>query len=89
MTESRASEQERIVLVGRRYKHTGTTWSEWDRPFGEVVDAIAERAKDRTASGHPDEVIEVIVVRRAVVRAEVTVTEVAGSPPSADGGDRG
>lgn len=64
---------ERMVLVGRRYSGLSNSWNEWDKPFDEVVDAVTERAADRKASGHPDEIVEVVVVRRARVMAEITV----------------
>ena len=83
---------ERKVLVGRIYTSINTTWNEHpDTTFDAAVQRIAEKAKDSKASGHPDEVIEVIVVRRARVRAEVSVEVVDSEPaPNGDiGGDRG
>ena len=64
---------ERMVLVGRIYSHMATTWREWDRPFEEVIEEIKTRALDGKVNASPDEIVEVIIVRRARVRGEITV----------------
>lgn len=80
-----ASAYERVVLVVTRYGKTTSNWAEWpDKTFEEVAEAIAERAKDRKASGQPSEVLEVQVVRRAVVKADITVEEVPVQTPERD-----
>lgn len=76
----------RVVFAVTRYSQISNTWSEWpDKTFEEVVAAVAERAQDRKANGHPTEVVEAVIVRRAIVRADITVEEIAvGTPTGAD-----
>lgn len=68
---------DRKVLVGRIYKSMNTSWSEWpDKTFEEVCEAIGERREDGKVNAAPDEIIEVVVVRRAVIKGEIRVEEV-------------
>lgn len=66
----------RKVLVGRSYSSMKTNWAEWDSSFEDVCGTISKRREDGKVNDAPDEIIEVIVVRRAVVRGEIHVEEV-------------
>lgn len=66
---------ERKVLVGRHYGSLSQTWTEWknDKTFRDVIGEIGDRRSNDKLSAVPDQIIEVIVVRRASVRGELTV----------------
>lgn len=61
------ADEERKVLVGRTYESLSNDWQEpKDKTFEEACQEIEEKAK-----GYSSEIIEVIVVRRAVVNVSV------------------
>lgn len=64
---------ERKVLTARIYTATSTSWSEWKSSFEECCEEMARRRGDVKPSTLPDEIIEVQVIRRARVHAEITV----------------
>lgn len=80
-----ATVQERKVLVGTVYGSISTTWHEHDGTIEEVVEKQRERWQEREPRHTGTEVIEVIVTRRFVVRAEVEVVE-ADAPTASEGG---
>lgn len=68
--------EERKVLVGT--VHSGalsTTWWEHDGTIEDVVEKERERWREREPRHTGTEVLEVVVVRRFRVRAEVEVVE--------------
>lgn len=67
---------ERKVLVGTVYGNLGTTWYEHEGPIEEVVEGQRKRWEEREPRHTGTEVIEVIVTRRFVVKAEVEVVEI-------------
>lgn len=72
-----ADDAARKVLVGRVYAHMSNTWTEWaDKTFDEVCTEMAGRRGEQKPNTIPDEVIEVIIVRRARISSDVTVQEV-------------
>lgn len=74
---SNVPKEERMVLVGRRYHMLQTSWNEWEKKsFDEVCSEMSGRRLAEKANSAPDEIIEVIVVRRARIAADITVTEV-------------
>lgn len=71
-----SDEPERMVLVGTRYGTIQNRWSEWSGPFDEVLESmIIKRRGDKVAS-YPCEVVEVVVVRKTILTAEVHATPV-------------
>lgn len=67
---------ERKVLVGRIYGAISTSWTERpDQTFDDVVADVQGRRTGQAPNVAPDEIIEVIVARRARVLSEVTVVE--------------
>lgn len=68
--------ERRLVLVGRHYKAMNTTWTEWsDKTFDEVVEEMRGRRSKGGANDAPDEIVEVVVVRSAVIRTEIVSVE--------------
>lgn len=62
------------VLVGRVYSTMRSTWGEWpDKTFEEVCATVGKRREDGKVNDAPDEIIEVVIVRRAVVKGEIRV----------------
>lgn len=77
-------EHERLVLVGTRYTSIRNSWAEWDKTFDEVVGEMSARWEERAPRQSADEIIEVIVVRRARISSEVSVEEVPVAGREAD-----
>ena len=78
MPDRRAGEEPmRLVLTGRRFGSMAPTWNDWTErgDFDAVCAAIAERQREDKASLPPGEVLEVVVVRRAIVRTDITIEE--------------
>lgn len=69
---------ERKVLVGRIYSEMSNTWTEWsDDSFDAVVAKMTERRKDGKVNDKPDEIIEVVVVRKVRLKGTVIPVEVS------------
>jgi hypothetical protein len=67
----------RMVLVGRRFGSLAPSWNDWTEKhdFDAALAEIAERQREDKATMPPSEVLEVIVVRRAFVRTDITIDE--------------
>ena len=77
MTHEVGHEEERLVLTCRRFGTLTPSWNDWTAKgsFEEVCEAIAERQREDKASMPPGEIVEVIVVRRALVKTDITIEE--------------
>ena len=65
--------ERRIVLVGTHYSVLSTTWHEHPGTFDEVLAQRIERTVKERGNVHPEEIIEVVVVRSVRLKTEVTV----------------
>lgn len=65
--------ERRIVLVGTHYSVLPSNWNEHPGSFDEVLAKRIERAEKERGNAHPEEIIEVVVVRSVRLKTEVTV----------------
>jgi hypothetical protein len=67
-------EKETFVISGRRFSNMSNTWYEQKGTFDEVIAKVLERAEvEKKAGESPDEILEVVVIKRAVVQASIEI----------------
>jgi len=82
--------EERKILVGRLYSRIDPSWTEWKAAsFDEAIGKMQSRRSDDAPKIPPDEILEVIVVRRAVIRSTIQIEVKEETEPEVKDGKMG
>lgn len=73
----------KLTLVGTRYSTLSMKWTEHETDYELTREKVRDKLLDKTGTT-PMEVVEVLVLRRAVLKVEAVTTQEEGGD---DGGD--